>query len=69
MIHQCGNFGVGVHLDKAAAELIAFANLNQVSVVLGTCDTFLQQLFQHHGDFDTVGRGQGIELKRVFAYR
>ncbi len=28
-----------------------------------------QQLFEHHGDFDAIGRGERIKLKRMFADR
>ena len=69
MIHQRRNFRVGVHLDKPATELVAFTNLNQVSVILSGCHAFLQQLFEHDGDFDAVGGGQGVELQRVFTDR
>ena len=57
-IHQRRNLGVGVDLNKAAAELVALVDAYQPGVVLGAAVTQRQQLFKHDGGLDAVGRGQ-----------
>src|SRR5690606_29236571 len=61
--------GVGVDLDEAAAELIALADADQPGVVFRLAEAGLQQLLEHDGDLDPVGRGQRIQLQRMLATR
>ncbi len=58
VVHQSGDFGVGVDANEATAELIALIDANQPGIVFGACNAQRQQLFQHHGDFDTIRRCQ-----------
>ena len=55
--------------DKTAAELVAVADPDEMCVVLRTRLAESQQLLQHHRDLYPVGRGQGIELQGMLAYR
>ena len=68
MIHQRWNFGVWVGFHKAAAELIAIADIDDVGVIFRAFMTEGQQLFQHGSDLHTVGRGQRVELKWMITY-
>src|SRR5690554_5008846 len=63
------DLGVGVDLDEAAAELIALADADQPGVVFRLAEAGLQQLLEHDGDLDPVGRGQRIQLQRMLATR
>ncbi len=67
-IQQRRDLGVGVDAHKARAKLITLLNVDQPCVVFGTSVTCGQQLFQHDGDFDTIGRGQGVQLEWVLAH-
>src|SRR5690554_5053398 len=60
---------VGVDLDKAATELVTLVDTDQPGIVLGLADAQLQQLLEHDGDLDAVGRGQRIQLQRLLAAR
>ena len=68
VVHQGRYLGVGVHLDEAAAELIAI-DPDQPGVIFGARMAGGQQLFQHDGHLDPVGRAHGIELQGVLADR
>ena len=57
-VQQCWNLGVGIDTDKAAAELLAFLDADQPSIVLSAGVTHRQQFLQHHCHFDAVGRPQ-----------
>ena len=59
-------FGFTAH--EAAAELIAFADLDEPRVVLRPVPS-AQQLFQHHRDLHAVRRGERVELQRMTADR
>src|SRR5215510_4960282 len=66
-IHQGRYFRVRVHFHKATAELLAFADVDQPGIVLGTAVAECEKLFQHHGYFHAVGRCTRIELQGVLA--
>ena len=68
MIGKRGDFRVRVERHEIAAELVAVADLDEVGVVFGLRDTEFQQLFEHDGYLDPVGRCQGIQLQGVFAH-
>ncbi|KEH12832.1 hypothetical protein GY15_17545 [Delftia sp. 670] len=68
-VHQRGNLGIGVDLDKATGELVAIADTDQPGVVLGAAMAQRQQLLQHDGDLHAVGRGQRIQLQRLLPHR
>src|SRR5581483_10582874 len=67
-IHQRWNLGVGIDRDKAAAELVA-VDPDQPGIVFGTLVAGGEQLLEHHGDLDAVGRSQRVELEGMSAYR
>lgn len=60
VIHHGGNLGVGIHLHKATAELIAILDIDQPGIVLRVLVAFFQQLFEHHGDLYAIGGRQGV---------
>src|SRR5215470_82766 len=53
-IHQGWYLRVRVHFYKATAKLLAFADIDQPGIVLGSAMAEREQLFQHHGHFHTV---------------
>ncbi|MNM80293.1 hypothetical protein D3C81_922590 [compost metagenome] len=57
-VQQGRNLRVGVDLDKAAGELIAFANADQPGVVLGSGNAERQQFFEQDGDLHAIGGSQ-----------
>ncbi len=63
------DLGIGIDLDKAAGELVAFADADQPRVVLRAGMAKRQQLLQHDGDLHAVGRSQRIQLQRLLAHR
>jgi len=69
VVEQRRDLGVRVERDKAAAELVALADLDQPGIVLGALVAFRQQLFEHDRDLDPVRRAQRIKLKRMLADR
>jgi hypothetical protein len=69
LIQQRRDLGVRVDGDEAAAELIAFADPNQPSVVFGAAMALRQQFLQHHRDLHAIGRRQRIELERMASDR
>jgi hypothetical protein len=66
-VHQNRYLRVRIHVHKAAAELLALADVDQPGVVLGAAVAEGEQLFQHHGHFHAVGRAARIELQGVLA--
>ncbi|MND74786.1 hypothetical protein D3C80_663890 [compost metagenome] len=68
VVEQGRDLRVGVDLDEAAGELLAFADANQPGVVLGAGMPERQQLFEEDGDLHAIGRGQGIQLQRLLAH-
>ena len=56
VVDQRGDFGVGIGCDKSAAKLRALVDAHQPGVVFRTAVAQCQQFFQHHRDFDAVGR-------------
>lgn len=69
MVDQGRDLRVRIGADKAAGELVAFLDLDQPGIIFRAPVAKRQQLFQHDGDLDPVGGGQGIELQRMFADR
>ena len=67
MIGERGNFRVRVEGHEATAELVAVADVDQVSVVFCFGDAEFEQLLEHDGYLDPVGRCHGVELQGVFA--
>ena len=57
-VQEGGNFGVGVDADKLAAKLLAFLDVDEPGVIFGAAVAQCQQFFEHHGNFDAVGRAQ-----------
>jgi hypothetical protein len=68
-VHEGRDLGIGVHLDKAAAELLAFVDADQPGVVFRAAVAQGQQLFQQDGDLHAIGRAERIELQRMAAHR
>ena len=68
VIHQGGNFRVGIHLHKAAAKLVAILDIDQPGIVFRILVAFLKQLFEHHRDLYPVGGGQGVKLQGMLAH-
>ena len=66
-INQCRNFRIGIGIDEATAELVAFADANQPGIVFGTGVAEREQLLEHDRDLDTVRRPKRIELHRMTA--
>src|SRR5262249_11965888 len=60
---------IRIQSDEAAAELIAFADLDHPGVVFRTGVTLRQQLLEHDGDLLAVRRAERIKLHRMFADR
>src|SRR5690625_1813336 len=67
LVQHGRNLGVRVDIHKARAELLAFAYPDQPGIVLGLLVAGFQQLLEHDGDLDPVGRAQRIELMRMLA--
>ena len=65
MVAQRRDLRVRVNFDKAAGELVAFADTNQPGVILSACYTQRQQLFQHDRHFLPIRRAQRVELEWV----
>src|SRR6516165_2461225 len=68
-VDQRRDLGIRVRGDKAAAELIAVAYLDQPGIVLRALMTEGQQLFEHDRNLDAIRCAQGVELQRVAADR
>ena len=68
-VHQRRDLGVRVDLDKAGAELVALADVDQPGVIFGARVALGQQLLQHHGDLHPVRSRQRVQLQRVLADR
>ena len=69
MIHHGGNLGIRIDFHEAAAELIAFTDIDQPGVILSPGMAKSQQFLQHYRDLDAIGRGQGVKLQWVLAHR
>ena len=69
VVEQGGNLGIGVDIDKAAANLIALTNVGYPGVLFGAAVSQRQQLLEQDGDYHTVWRTQRIELKSMLAHR
>ena len=63
------DLGIRIDRDKAAAELVALADLDQPGIVLRALMAAGQQLFEHDRDLDAVRRAQRVELQRMAADR
>jgi len=63
-----GIFELGLMLDKAAAELVVFEDLDQPGIVFGGGDAELEQLLEHDRDLLAVGRAERIELEGMLAH-
>jgi hypothetical protein len=66
-IKQRRNLRIRIDFDKAAAELVAVIDPDEMSVVLGTFMAECEQFFKQHGDLYTIWGGQRIELQRMLA--
>jgi hypothetical protein len=62
-IHESRYLRVRVDIHKAAAELLALADVDQPGIVLGAAVAECKQLLQHHGHLHAVGRSTRIELQ------
>ena len=68
-IQKCGDFGIGVDIHKAAAELLAFTNADQPGVVFRALVAKRQKLLQQDRHLLAIGRAQRIKLHGVVAHR
>ena len=68
VVDERGDLGVRIRRDEAARELVAVADVDQVSVVLGVMPA-VQELLEHHRDLHPVRRRQRVDLERMFAHR
>ena len=68
-VEQSRDLGIRIDGDKAAAELVALADLDQPGVVFRAGMAEGEQLFEHDRDLDAVGRAERVELQRVAADR
>ena len=57
-----------VRRNKAAGELVPFADIDQPGIVFRIGEAHPQKLFEHDGDLDAVRRSKGVELEGVFAH-
>ena len=55
-IEQRRDFGIGIHVDEAAAELVALADVDQPGVIFGILVTALEQFLEHDRDLLPVRR-------------
>src|SRR5699024_10850089 len=69
MVSHCRDLRVGIDVDKARTELLAFTDLDQPGVVLSVRKPLRQQLLEHHRGLDAIGRGQRIQLVRMLPHR
>ena len=58
IVHERRDFGIRVHPDKSAAELVALADPDQPGVIFRSAVTGGQQFLQHDCNFDPIGRRQ-----------
>ena len=68
MIDHCGNFGVGIDIDKAAGELRAFADIDDPCVVFGVAMAELEQFLENDIGLHAIGRGERIKLVWMIAF-
>ena len=68
-VDECRDLGVGVDGDEAAAELVAFADLDQPGVVFSALVAEGEQFLEHHSDLHAIRRAERIELQRMAADR
>ena len=61
-VEERRDFGIWVDGHKAAAELIALTDVDQVGIVLGLLDAEFKEFLQQDGHLDAIGRGKRIEL-------
>ena len=59
----------GIDGDKAAAELISVANLDQPGVIFRAVMAQGQQLLEHHRDLHAVRCAERVKLQRMAANR
>ena len=69
IVEQGGDLAVGVERDEAAAELVAFADVDQPGVIFGAGVARGEQFLEQDGDLDAVGGAEAVELERVLADR
>jgi hypothetical protein len=58
------DLGVGIDLDEAAGELVALADADHPGVIFGAGMAQREQLLEHDGDLDAIGRAHRVELER-----
>ena len=69
VIHQRRDLAVGIDVDKAAAELVAIPDVDQIGIIFRALVAERQQLLEHHRHLHAIGRGHRIELQRMLADR
>ena len=67
-VEQGRNLGIRIDRDKAAAELVAFADLDQPGVIFRPGMTRRQQFFQQDGHLDAIRGGQRVKLERMLPH-
>ena len=67
VVEQRGDLAVGIERDEAAAELVAFADVDQPGVIVGAGMARGEQFLEQDGDLDAVGGAEAVELERVLA--
>src|SRR5207237_5594534 len=66
-VDKGGDLAVGIHLHKAAPELVAIAYADRPGVIFRVLMAALQQLLEHDRDLLPVGCRQRIKLEGVLA--
>ncbi len=66
MVDHRRDLRVGVRIHEAATELMSFLDVDQIGIVFDLALPDREQFFEHDRDLHAVGRGQRIELDRVF---
>ena len=66
-VEQGGDLAVGIERDEAAAELVAFADVDQPGVIFRAGVARGEQFLEQDGDLDPVGGAEAVELERVIA--
>src|SRR3546814_13492701 len=67
-VHERRDLGVGVDLDEAGAELVAFGDIDPPGIIFGAAVAKRQPLLQPDRNLLAVRRGERFELQRALAH-